>query len=350
MVIRLALILAAVCFASPARAMDRVRVGASGHSFVLSKSNRPFVPWGFNYDRDFKFRLIEEYWDNDWRTVEEDFKEMKAMGANVVRVHLQVPKFMTGPGRFNGESFRRLSKLINLAEELGIYLDVTGLGCYRKGDVPAWYDALAERDRWWQQSVFWEEVALTCANSPAIFCYDLMNEPIVPAQKVDSWLVPHELAGFSYMQHIVKEPVVRDRAGLGRAWVNLMVRAIRRQDPNAMITVGLPPLGGVGFEPKDMAQELDFLSVHVYPTSGKLEESMDVIRRFWITKPVVIEETFPLNCSAEELGRFIEQSKSVVAGWMGFYWGRTPDELRQRDEVSDKVALAWLELFQKLRP
>ena len=32
-------------------------------------SGRPFVPWGFNYDRDYKMRLIEEYWDKEWNTV-----------------------------------------------------------------------------------------------------------------------------------------------------------------------------------------------------------------------------------------------------------------------------------------
>ena len=29
------------------------------------------------------------------------------------------------------------------------------------------------------QARFWEAVAATCRNRPAVFCYDLMNEPIV---------------------------------------------------------------------------------------------------------------------------------------------------------------------------
>src|SRR3954452_3343401 len=73
---------------------------------------------------------------------------MKGLGANVVRVHLQFGKFMDGPAEPNPRSLERLAKLVALAEETGLYLDLTGLGSYRKADVPAWYDALDEPARW----------------------------------------------------------------------------------------------------------------------------------------------------------------------------------------------------------
>ena len=44
-----------------------------------------------------------------------------------------------------------------------LYLDLTGLGCYHKKDVPAWYDKLSESDRWDAQARFWEAVAGRCA-------------------------------------------------------------------------------------------------------------------------------------------------------------------------------------------
>ena len=34
-----------------------------------------------------------------------------------------------------------------------------------------------EPARWAAQARFWAEVAKVCATSPAVFCYDLMNEP-----------------------------------------------------------------------------------------------------------------------------------------------------------------------------
>jgi hypothetical protein len=49
-----------------------VRVSRDQKVFVLDPSGRPFVPWGFNYDRDDKGRLIEDYWDDEWPTVEDD--------------------------------------------------------------------------------------------------------------------------------------------------------------------------------------------------------------------------------------------------------------------------------------
>src|SRR5688572_32565665 len=98
-----------VGFAAPR--LERVKVSADDRSFVLADSGKPFVPWGFNYDRDHKLRLIEEYWDAEWETVAADFREMKDLGANVVRVHLQFAKFMEGPDRPNARSEEHTSEL-----------------------------------------------------------------------------------------------------------------------------------------------------------------------------------------------------------------------------------------------
>ena len=122
-------------------------------------SGRRFTPWGFNYDHDEKGRLIEDYWETEWPRIEQDFREMKALGANVVRVHLQLGKFMMGADRPDERSLVRLGRLLDLAERLGLYLDLTGLGCYHKKDVPAWYDAMTEPDRWAVQARFWEAIA-----------------------------------------------------------------------------------------------------------------------------------------------------------------------------------------------
>ena len=72
-------------------AADLQWVRVAEGSFVL-ESGKTFVPWGFNYDHDANGRLIEDYWDEQWASVEEDFWEMQRLGANVVRIHLQVGK------------------------------------------------------------------------------------------------------------------------------------------------------------------------------------------------------------------------------------------------------------------
>ncbi len=164
------------CAASPP-ALEFVRVSADKRGFLLEKSGKPFIPWGFNYDHDETGRLIEDYWEDEWPKVEEDFAEMKRLGANVVRIHIQFGKFMDAADKPNEKSLEKLGKLLTLAEKERIYIDLTGLGCYHKKDVPAWYDALDEAGRWNAQAAFWQAVAKQCAASPAIFCYDLMNEP-----------------------------------------------------------------------------------------------------------------------------------------------------------------------------
>src|SRR5262245_23996410 len=107
--------------------LEQVQVSKSEQSFVLKSSDQKFTPWGFNYDHDEKGRLIEDYWANEWAKVEEDFREMKQLGANVVRIHLQFGKFMVSAEQANTNSLKQLGHLVRLAEDTALYLDVTGL-------------------------------------------------------------------------------------------------------------------------------------------------------------------------------------------------------------------------------
>jgi hypothetical protein len=108
--------------------MPWIAVSKDKKGFVLEPSGKQFVPWGFNYDHDERGRLLEDYWDSEWAKVAEDFREMKGLGANVVRIHLQLGKFMLAPDKPNEKALERLGKLLRLAEEVGLYLDLTGLG------------------------------------------------------------------------------------------------------------------------------------------------------------------------------------------------------------------------------
>jgi hypothetical protein len=62
----------------------------------------------------------------------------------------------------------------------------------------------------------------------------------------------------------------------------------------------------------------------------------------------MIEEMFPLKCGADELGSFVSQSSKAASGWIGFYWGKTPEEYRRSGTIEDAIVLSWLELFQRL--
>jgi hypothetical protein len=287
-----------------------------------------------------------------------DFQEMKELGANVVRIHLQFGRFMEGPDRPRAEALERLERLVALAARTGLRLDLTGLGCYLKSDVPAWYDALPEAERWRAQARFWEAVAERCAAAPSVFSYDLMNEPVVPGGRRNpgDWLGPPFAGKYHFVQCITLDQAERPRPGIAREWLRVLVAAIRRHDRRHLITVGLvdwslerPGLTS-GFPPAVVAPELDFLSVHIYPKSGKVEEALDTLRGFAVGKPVVIEETFPLQCPIEEFETFLDGSRAAASGWIGFYWGRTREECRRSRTIADAMMLGWLELFARRAP
>ena len=337
--------------------LDFIRVSDDKRGFVEADSGRQFAPWGFNYDHDEGGRLIEDYWHDEWPKVETDLAEMKQLGANVVRIHIQFGKFMEAADKPNERELAKLAELCKLAEKTGIYIDLTGLSCYHKKDVPAWYDGLDEAGRWAAQAAFWEAVAKRCKDSPAIFCYDLMNEPVSPAgdRKAGDWLGP-PLGDKHFVQRISLDRAGRERTEIARQWIHTLVAAIKKHDQKHLITVGLvhwsldrPGLTS-GFVPEKTTQDLDFVAVHIYPEKGKLAEALETLKGFNVGKPVVVEETFCLKCSAEELGQFMDDSKDLTAGWIGFYWGKTPEELKASGTLPDAFLLAWLELFRQKRP
>jgi hypothetical protein len=272
----------------------------------------------------------------------------------VVRIHLQFGKFMDGPEKPNSKALDRLGKLLELAEKERLYLDLTGLGCYHKKDVPAWYDKLSEMERWDAQAHFWEAVAGRCAKSPAVFCYDLMNEPVVAGAKRDArdWLAG-PFGDKYFVQFINLDPKDRPRPDIARQWVHQLAGAVRKQDKRHLITVGLVDWSlerkGLtsGFVPAKVADDLDFVSVHLYPKKGQIDEALKTLAGFAVGKPVLIEETFPLACSVKELEEFHDGSKKHAAGWIGFYWGKPPEELRQSKTLADSMTLGWLELFER---
>jgi hypothetical protein len=335
--------------------LPAIDVSRDRSGFVLRGSDVPFRVWGVNYDHDEQGRLIEDYWDQEWTKVEADFAEIKQLGANVVRIHLQFGRFMATPTEPRIETLDRLTKLVQLAEQVGLYLNLTGLGCYHKSDVPAWYDELDESARWQTQARFWHFVAERCHTSSAIFCYDLMNEPVVPGgvRSPRDWLGP-PFAGKHFVQFITLDQAGRKRPEIAKEWIRQMTESIRNVDSRHLITVGMvdwslnrPGLTS-GFDPTEVADDLDFISVHIYPEKGKLNEALETLAGFDVGKPIVIEELFPLRCSTPELEDFLNRSSSVADGWITFYWGRPPTPNDSSKTLAEAITDEWLNTFTRL--
>ena len=89
---------------------------------------------------------------------------------------------------------------------------------------------------------------------------------------------------------------------------------------------------------REVVPELDFLAVHVYPEKGKVKQALDTLAGFAIGKPVLVEETFPLRCSTAEFEQFMDGSRKSASGWVGFYWGKPPQELRRSRKIGSSAA------------
>jgi hypothetical protein len=327
--------------------MDVVRISPDGKGFVLDPSGDRYVPWGHNYGSvDIMERLAK-----DPERVEREFAEMKAAGTTVARVHPEMPALLNGPDQVNSAALDLLGRLLTIAEKSGIYLQITGLACYKINDRMAWYDALDDEGRWKIQEFFWSTVAETCAKSPAVFCYDLVNEPAAAGNRADGWYTGR-MGDVEFCQRLTLDQPKPSGDDIFRDWTKRMVAAIRKHDQKRMITLGMLPFPGAY---KVAAEQLDFVSPHLYPKSGKVDGEVDLLKQFDFGKPIVIGETFPLSCNAAEERDFLLRSRGLAQGWIGHWPDESPEQLRElkkqgKASIAQAIWLSWIELFGEIGP
>ena len=327
--------------------MDFVAVSADKTAFVLNPSGQRYIPWGHNYG---SVDILERL-KNEPERVEREFAEMKAAGTNLVRVHPEMPALLQAVDKMNSEALERLRQLLKIAEKSGIYLQVTGLACYQIKDRLSWYDELDEAGRWRVQEFFWSTIAKTCASSPAVFCYDLVNEPAAAGKPADGWCMGR-MGDVEFCQRLTLEPGPRSGDDIFHEWTKRMVGAVRQYDRQHLITLGMLPFPGAY---KSGVGHLDFVSPHLYPKAKKVDDEIELLRQFDFGKPIVIGETFPLSCSVDEEREFLLKSRSLAHGWIGHWPDESPaqlSELKKERKISIKQAiwLSWVDLFREVGP
>jgi hypothetical protein len=184
-----------------------------------------------------------------------------------------------------------------------------------------------------------------------------MNEPVVAEDKKNHDWLTGELGGKCYVQRLALDFAGRAPKDIAKAWVDKMTAAIRKHDRTHMLTVGAIPWALTWpsakplFYSPEVSRNLDFVSVHFYPKKGEVDKALTALAVYNIGKPMVIEEMFPLSCSVAELDQFIDGSRQLASGWIGFYWGKTIGEYRgSKGDISDAMTLDWLEYFVKKTP
>jgi len=327
--------------------METVRIAPDKNGFILHPSGDRYVPWGHNYASvDIMNRLAK-----DPERVAREFTEMKAAGTTVARIHPEMPRILIGPDKADPEAIDQLEKVLKIAEKSGIHLKITGLACYKIKERVDWYDSMDEQDRWKTQAFFWETIARTCAESSAVFAYDLVNEPAAVGKRADGWYMGR-MGDVEFCQRLSLDPGERKSDDIFGEWTKRMVASIRKHDKTHLITMGMLPFPGAY---KAAAEQLDFVSPHLYPKTGKVSDEIKLLQKFDWGKPIVIGETFPLSCGVDDERDFLLKSREFAHGWIGHWPDESPAELAELKKTGkatshNAIWLSWVDLFKKIGP
>ena len=270
-----------------------------------TKTGRPFVPFGLTYYRPGTGWAPQVWKQFDAAATERDFKRMKALGVNCVRVFLSFGSFLPEPDRVLEDGFGKFDKFLELAEREGMYVHPTGPDFWEGRPAWAGVDHFADETMLRALEYYWKEFATRYKGRKVIFAIDLLNEPSVswdsPAMRTKwaAWVHNHypdaealarawgEAAGkVSYESPGIPPPrnapgsrwlldYQHFREAVAQEWVRRQVTAIKSVDPRRLVTTGLIQwsvpslLPGVqhysGFRPSELAPLLDFLEIHFYP-------------------------------------------------------------------------------------
>jgi len=325
-----------------------------------------FVPWGFNYDRTIhqaRDIILEEA---PIEKVDADFRIARRYGANSLRLFLQLSHFMPRYLEMDPAALEFLDQVVARARKYDLKLDLTGLSHII--GIPSWYSDRSTEEVVRGESTFWGAIAKRYADEPAIFAYDLQNEPLIMA--ADSNLKPVGCFPMSEGRHFCYVNAHRLDAAVGREetarrWTAAMVDAIRAHDRRHLITIGMLPTASPtngypnpAFNVRALAPLLDYISLHFYPQHPAADvlqanqDRLEMILRYagQFGKPVVMEEWFPIyppKSGLHEGAWFphaMEASRANAAGWFTFYHEvlkcadcKPGDHLRQFSENAEAM-------------
>jgi hypothetical protein len=333
----------------------RADPNGSGAAWV---NDSTFVPWGFNYDRTIyegRDLVLEEV---PIEKIDRDFRAARRLGANSLRLFLQLSKFMPRYMEMDRSTLEFLDQVIECARKYDLKLDLTGLSHII--GIPEWFRGRPAQEIAQAEQHFWQAIAQRYAEEPAIFAYNLQNEPVVRAAdddlKVLGCFVMSEKRPFCYVNPHRLDPAA-GREETARRWTAGTIRAIRAHDPNHLITIGMlstaaPMMGfpNPAFNLRTVGPLLDYVSMHFYPNRPAADvlranrDRLEMVLRYagQFGKPVVMEEWYPMYPFGAKLPdgdwfpRVMDASRGNAAGWFTFYFSALkcdtcalPDYLKQ---------------------
>jgi hypothetical protein len=102
--------------------------------------------------------------------------------------------------------------------------------------------------------------------------------------------------------------------------------AVRSRDRRHLITMGLLPIRNWGFDPRNIADLLDVITIHEYPAPGGAVEALSLIRYFARSgRPLLLGETFASDRPTQE--SFLLGARGWLDGSLSFFDGRAPEDV-----------------------
>ena len=273
--------------------MRIVKVDPSGWGFTEEGSDSVFTPWGCNYydpGTGWSPRIWEQF---DPVRVAKHLDHIRAIGANTIRVFSTVRNLLASPRRVRAAGIARMVEMLTLAEARG--LRVIWSGPSRWEGTPAWwredapYEVCARDDLMAALETAWRAMGKAFRGHPALFAYDLQNEPYAPSlptramnRRWARWRAAHAPDAPAALPAPPAregerwlEAVQRFREELAAEYVRRMSTAVRETDDTHLVTIGMhqksapfdwyPPDSYIAFNPHRMAAHLDYTSIHYYP-------------------------------------------------------------------------------------
>jgi beta-galactosidase len=218
-------------------------VGSGPH--YLRSGGRSILPVGAHYvpieGPDWPWRVGAEAFDRA-------FGAMAAAGLDAVRIDLLWSAIEPEPGRYDEDHLRVLDEVVAAARRHGLWLHPTLFIGGEVGDaywdVP-WREGRQPHANAEMRGLQAEHAAMLArrwAGDASIIAWDLTDEP-------PFWLF--------------RDTDDED----ARAWTTALCEALRREDPNHLVTIGTSgqEIGWGAFRADVVAARLDFACVHPYP-------------------------------------------------------------------------------------
>ena len=324
-------------FATSANALPLITTNGAD----LSADGSRWIGYGANYG----IGEIKPYSGFDEAQWTHDFNVAQDLGFNQLRVYL--PLFHYVGRDTNGKlqpaqtHLDDLATILQMAENRGLYLDLTGnLVWHGADEAPDWYDAMGYADRWNVQQFFWRKISKIAAPSNAVLMYELTSEPTIGGS---SWYTC-PFAGWYFCPNLAKNVSGSKANSLAQQWTKKMANAVQVNDTRHIISIGMLPLKGGPLGPGNVGGYLDAITFHEYPKTGQAGSSISLAQWFasW-NKPTILGETFMLRDDADTHRQFLLGIKPYADSYMTMFDGLPPSE------QTDPYRRADLNLFLSLR-